>query len=167
MQENSQCGMPAAQKDDIGAKVKIRPFQESDEAAVAEFFDQMGGESRAFFNRGDGNRITALRYFSDHPEGVHYFLAETGGIMVGYVFLFEMTRSIPWLGIAVRDEYKGRHIGRQLMDYAKDYAKSHGKGGILLTTHVSNIRAQALYERSGYERIGMHNSGEVLYLLRW
>lgn len=145
----------------------IRPFRQDDRGMVEEFFEQMGGESRAFFNRGDGNRKTALRFFSEHPENILYFLAERKGLMVGYVFLYEMDRSVPWLGIAVREEYKGCHVGRQLMDYAQNCAKEYGKGGILLTTHVSNIRGQALYERSGYERMGMHTSGEVLYLLRW
>lgn len=148
-------------------KINIRSFEEADKDAVMGFFDQMGGESRAFFNRDDGNRFTAMRYFTEKPENVRYFLAEADGLMVGYLFLFDMDRSIPWLGIAVREDYKGHHIGRKLMDYARDYAVSHGKGGILLTTHVSNIRGQALYEWSGYERMGMHQSGEVLYLLRW
>lgn len=148
-------------------EVVIRPFQGTDRDAVSEFFDQMGGESRAFFNRDDGNRFTALKFFDEQPKDKNYFMAELNGVMVGLVFLYDMKRSIPWLGIAVREEYKGMHIGRKLMDYAASYAESQGKGGILLTTHVSNIRGQALYERSGYERMGMHESGEALYLLRW
>lgn len=157
----------SAQPLPIDGAIAIRPFQDDDRNAVEEFFDQMGGESRAFFNRDDGNRITALRYFTERPEGYRYFMAELDGLMVGYVFLFEMNRSIPWLGIAVREEYKGRHIGRLLIDHARHVATELGKGGILLTTHVSNIRGQALYERCGFERMGMHSSGEVLYLLRW
>lgn len=53
------------------------------------------------------------------------------------------------------------------MQTAHDHAVTAGKGGILLTTHVSNLRGQGLYERSGYERMGMHSSGEILYLLRF
>ena len=169
---NGQCAapgkavatQPVSQED---ANLTIRPFQPDDQDAVVGFFDQMGGEPRAFFNRNDANRTTALRYFSDKPEDIRYFMAEQNGLMVGYVFLFEMNRSVPWLGIAVREEYKGRHIGRKLLAYAEAYAKAQGKGGILLTTHVSNIRGQSLYERCGYERMGMHQSGEVLYLRRW
>jgi len=39
--------------------------------------------------------------------------------------------------------------------------------GLLLTTHLANIRAQALYARMGFERIGTSNSGEALYLRRF
>ena len=154
-------------QESLPEELVIRPFQKGDRQAVEEFFDQMGGETRAFFDRNSGNKTTALRYFTEDPENVRYFLAEVNGLMVGYVFLFEMEKSVPWLGIAVREEYKGRHLGRKLMQYAENYAKAQGKGGILLTTHVSNIRGQGLYERSGYQRMGMHSSGEVLYLLRW
>lgn len=65
------------------------------------------------------------------------------------------------------DDYKGKNLGRKLMKKAEDYAISMNKGGILLTTHVANLRGQGLYERMGYEKMGMHKSGEILYLLRF
>ena len=87
--------------------------------------------------------------------------------MVGYLFFFSYQYKIPWLGIAVSDDVKGLHLGTRLMAYAEQYAKEHGKGGILLTTHQANLRGQVLYEKSGYERLGNHHSGEVLYILRF
>jgi hypothetical protein len=74
-------------------------------------------------------------------------------------------RKVPWLGIAVSEEAKGCHLGTRLMEFAKNYALQHGKGGILLTTHRANIRGQALYEKSGYEYLGDHKSGELMYIL--
>lgn len=148
-------------------EIKIRKFEPDDQKLVIEFFDQMGGETRAFFNRNGGNRKTAMRFFEEAPQNTVYFLAEHQKKMVGYVFLWDMDTAIPWLGIAVSDAFKGMHLGRKLMGFAEGYARQEGKGGILLTTHVANFRAQALYERSGYCQMGRHTSGELLYLLRF
>ena len=86
---------------------------------------------------------------------------------LGYLFFFSYEYKIPWLGIAVSDDVKGMHLGTRLMEFAKNYAMAHGKGGILLTTHQANLRGQMLYENSGYERLGNHYSGEVMYILRF
>ena len=138
-----------------------------DKELVTEFFNQMVGESKAFFNRSNGNFINAMRFFNGEAPNTHYFLAEDGGVMIGYVFLWDMHKSVPWLGIAVREGYKGIGLGKKLMLHAENHARGNNKGGILLTTHVANLRGQSLYSGSGYERIGMHTSGEVLYLLRF
>lgn len=128
----------------------------------------MGVESRAFFDRADGNRRGALRFFEPEPEdAIRWMAVDETGRMVGYVFLWDVSRGVPWLGLAVADAYQGRRLGGRLLAHAHDYARVHSKGGILLTTHVANLRAQSLYERVGYERLGMHSSGEVLYVYRF
>lgn len=143
----------------------IRPFESGDRKRVEDFFAQMGGESRAFFNRGSGNERNALGFFEGMDRDVLRWMALDRERMVGYVFLWDLNKGVPWLGIAVSEDYKGRRLGQQLMDTAHQYARSMGKGGVLLTTHVANLRGQGLYERCGYERLGMHHSGETLYLL--
>ena len=37
-------------------EIKIRKFEPDDQKLVTEFFDQMGGETRAFFNRNEGEQ---------------------------------------------------------------------------------------------------------------
>jgi ribosomal protein S18 acetylase RimI-like enzyme len=147
--------------------LQIRNFEIGDRALVEAFFDQMGGETRAFFDRGRGNRNNALGYFEGKDRNALRWLALDQGRMVGYVFLWELDNSVPWLGIAVAEEYKGKQLGRSLMQIAQEYAIAQGKGGILLTTHIANLRGQALYEKCGYERMGIHTSGEILYMLRF
>ena len=154
----------------------IRPFAEGDRDMVNEFFDQMGPETTFFFNTGDCNRNYALKFWTekdtDHNKNTRYFAAtekqEDGSeLMVGYVFLCELNKKVPWLGIAVRDGYKGKHMGKRLMDTARQCAIEHKCGGILLTTHFANTRGQGLYGKMGYEKLGQHTCGsEFLYLLR-
>ena len=147
-------------------EVTLREFHPRDKEKVAAFFDQMGGETRAFFNRNDGNRKTAMRFFDGEVPNAVYFLAEMNNEMAGYVYLWDVHTSVPWLGVAVSENMKGKHFGRTLVRHAVEYCASHGKGGILLTTHVANLRGQGLYERMGFECLGTHANGELLYLLR-
>ncbi len=148
--------------------MNIRPFDKGDRPLVEVFFAQMGGESRAFFNRGSFNERRALAFFEEADDpNILRWLAEEDGRMIGYVYLWDLDTTLPWLGIAVAEDYKGKGLGRALMAHAEDCARREGYAGILLTTHIANIRGQALYARTGYRRMGMHDGGEILYLLRF
>ena len=151
----------------------IRNFKMADNELVVEFFDQMGGESRAFFNRGDGNRQNALEFFrknGEEPGAVRFLssVTEKGKeVMTGYVFAWDTNSMIPTLGIAVREEYKGKGLGRRLIKHLTDHLESIGCGGVMLTTSVANIRGQSLYTRMGFEHVGTHVSGELLFILKF
>ena len=151
---------------------EIRGFSAGDKNLVAEFFDQMGGESRGFFNRGDGNRRNAMEFFNkngDEPGSVRFLSSikgENGAeIMTGYVFAWDMNTFVPTLGVAVREEYKGKGLGKLLMRRLIGYLKSSGYGGVMLTTSFANVRGQSLYTNMGFQHIGTHTSGEMLYIL--
>ena len=152
----------------------IRNFSIGDRELVTEFFNQMGGESRSFFNRGDGNRNNALSFFDkngEEPNAVRFLSSVTDEsgkeIMTGYVFAWDMSTSVPILGIAVREEYKGKGLGRLLIQHLTNYLKDKNYGGIMLTTSFANVRGQSLYTRMGFEHIGTHTNGEMLYILRY
>ena len=147
--------------------MEIRTFRPDDRKLVEAFFDQMSGETRTLFDRGSFNRNNALGYFEGKDKDVIRWLCLNEGRMVGYVFLWDLKTGVPWLGIAVSEDYMGKGLGRRLLKTAHDYAHEKEKGAVMLTTHVANLRAQALYERCGYERLGMHTSGEILYMYRF
>ena len=148
--------------------LEIREVKEGDEPLINEFFDAMGGESRALFNRRDFNRRGVLKFCSRPDKTRRYWLALLDGVMIGYVFFLDFNSSIPSLGIAIRDEYRGMHLGRGLIGFAKERIKETGKGGMQLTTHLANIRAQALYEAEGFTCMGQcKNGSELFYLFRF
>ena len=142
----------------------IRSFTANDRPLVEEFFANLGEEGSWFFNRNRGNEKGAYSWFEGNPRKIVCFMAELKGKMLGYLFFYENQNLTPWLGIAVREDAKGCHIGTRLMAFGEDYARKHNKGGILLTTDQKNFRGQALYEKSGYKREGIHTSGEFLYI---
>ena len=145
----------------------LRAGDASDKALMEAFFDQMGFEARAFFNHGDGNRRFMESYMDGtcREQSVHW-IAEENGKVAGYVFLTQCDTGIPWLGIAVAEFAKGRHLGRELIAVSQEWCRKHGRGGILLITHQANVRAQMLYDSCGFKRQGNHSSGEVLFCWR-
>ena len=148
--------------------ISLRPFDTGDAYLINEFFDSMGGESRAFFNRREYNRKGALKYCKSEDPTRKYWLFLHDGKMGGYVFFLDWNTGIPTLGLAIRDELRGKHIGRELVEFAKNVAREAGKGGIQLTTHLANVRAQALYEATGFNCIGVCKGGtEFFYLCRF
>ena len=148
--------------------INIRIITKDDVNLVNEFFDQMGPESRSFVNRGDGNRRGILRNLNEGAENCVMWMAEKGGKMVGLVWLWDLNKRIPWLGIAVAENLKGAHLGGKLLAHAENYATENGYGGIFLTTHTANLRGQVAYEKAGFEKLGLHmGSMEFLYISRF
>lgn len=154
-------------------QVKMRTLEKNDIQLVLEFFDQMAGDTRAMFNRSDVNRIRVIKHLSaQKSDGQVHFAAVVNNsdgteVMVGYVFLWDIDKKIPWLGIAVREDWKGYHLGRRLLSYIDEWAKPKGYGGVMLTSVPANIRAHSLYARMGFEYMGSYPDGEFLYVKRY
>ena len=146
----------------------VREINADDTEKIALFFDRMGPESRSVFNRRDYNRKGVLKFIAK-PDGTRrYYAAELDGELAAYFFFLDYNTSIPELGIAVRDDLAGRGIGSYLVSLAVEMAKNEGKGGIQLTTHVANLRAQTLYESQGFVCKGVCKNGtELFYLLNF
>lgn len=146
----------------------VRLLDAADAPLLEEFFAALGPESRALFNRRDYNKRGVLRACTRPDPTREYYLAETDGQLVGYVFFLDADTGVPELGVCVRDDHQGRGIGRALCEFALATAKERGKGGVMLTTHVANLRAQTLYESLGFVCLGATKNGtELFYLLRF
>jgi len=144
--------------------IQIRKLERADMAAVLDFFDRMDSEGRAFFNHGDWNRVATLDWLiGNDPNELYFGAFDQNGGMSGLLLLIRLNTGTPWLGIALRGDCKGMGQGERLLQFADDYAEPRGYGGIFLTTSIANLRGQGLYEKMGYQRQGIHNSGEILF----
>ena len=148
---------------------EIRLLEMDDRERMNRFFDQMGTHARMFFNRGDGNRKWCMNFFDGtDSKAMRRWVAVENDEIVGYVFLWDIDTKIPWLGIATAENMRGRHLGTALLEHAEKWCRENDKGGIMLTTHMANIYAQVLYERSGYQRLGVcSDNNDLFYLLRF
>ena len=154
-------------------EILIRELIADDLPLLLEFFDQMAGDTRAMFNRNDVNRLRVIEHFNKEVDDDQvYFGAivkspDGGEKLVGYVFAWDVNTCLPWLGIAVREDWKGHHLGRRLLTHLDQWALQNKMGGLMLTSVPANIRAHSLYERMGFQYYGVHPSGEFLYIKRY
>ena len=149
-------------------KLTVREATALDEKIIGDFFDKMGAESRSVFNRRDYNRRGILKSLKKEDKTRVYYLALIDGEVAGYFFFMDWHFMIPELGLAVRDDLSGNGIGTHLVALSKEMAREAGKGGIQLTTHVANLRAQTLYESAGFVCKGFcKNATELYYLLNF
>lgn len=151
-------------------EIKIRLIVPEDEKKVDKFFGELDEKATDLFNRNNGNYNFLKEFLNgQHPDRIYWGAfaeTETGEELAGIVFLWEKDIKVPLLGICIGEKYRGKHLGRPLMNTASDWAQSVGAGGILLTTYLENTPAQRLYEKVGYKQMGTCGGG-YLYLLRF
>jgi ribosomal protein S18 acetylase RimI-like enzyme len=94
----------------------------------------------------------------EHNESIIFIavdgeLSETIGFAQLYPSFSSVSMSRIWIlnDLYVRENYRGKHIGRMLLDTAKEYAILTKAIRIELTTASTNGTAQRLYEMNGYE----------------
>jgi RimJ/RimL family protein N-acetyltransferase len=68
---------------------------------------------------------------------------------------WEASPHVAVLGVIVRNEYRKVGLGYHLIQFAVNEAKKNRKKKIILSTISSNIDAIRVYEKLGFERIGV------------
>ena len=106
-------------------------------------------------------------------EGDVGFIAEIDGKAAGaiwrrlwteeeqsYGYVNEQT---PELGLAVKQTFRRRGVGRKLLQHMLDDARNEGIGAISLSVDPNN-HARRLYESEGFEKIGESGTSWTLVL---
>lgn len=84
-----------------------------------------------------------------------YFIAKIDNITVGYIAANLLYDHIDILSVLVDNEYKRNNIASTLLSYVINYAKEININEILLEVRTSNIPAQKLYEKFGFNKISV------------
>lgn len=145
----------------------VRKMQMCDREKVADFYASMGERSAHFFNVNHGNERRTMEFFENGKKDHIFYVAFEEDELVALAFIWDIDRTVPWFGIAVRDSAQGKGVGTAFMKEIFADILSAGYAGLLLRTATNNIPAQHLYEKCGFERLGVHPSGEYLYLKRF
>lgn len=123
--------------------------------ALAPLFDGY----RQFYSQApdlDGARKFLAERINNNESVI--FLAKLEGDAVGFVQLYPIFTSVgmrrAWLlnDLFVAESARRNGVAKALMQAAHEMAAADGAAGVLLETQVSNMGAQMLYEKLGYQR---------------
>ena len=137
----------------------IRAWEEKDIEKIAEI------ERQSFSDPWTAEMLKdALRF-----PVYHTFLVEEGGQVCGYGCLIVLFEDAELANIAVAPAFRGKGVGKALMESMHEKAKALGAERMLLEVRVSNVNAIGLYEKYGYHRYGIREhyyaDGEDAYLM--
>jgi L-amino acid N-acyltransferase YncA len=132
----------------------------------------------AIHNQGIADRVATLDTTIRTPDNVRTWLAQRGsrhpvivadadGAVVGWGSLnaFNPRQAydhVADFSVYVEREWRGRGIGRQLLDRLIERARATGYHKMVLSALASNDAGVRLYERAGFSRVGVyHEQGQL------
>lgn len=95
-----------------------------------------------------GNFADSLR------SGYHAQLLVAGETIIGYYVAMKGVDEVHLLNITVAPAFQGQGWGRIMLDALSLWSRSQGAQWLWLEVRVGNTRAQSVYERYGYRRVG-------------
>lgn len=128
--------------------VEVRRAREQDLAAIAEI------ETAAF------SRPWCLNTFTDilrRPEA-ELLVAADGDAVVGYAVLVRAIGEAELANLAVSRAHRSQGVGEALLSEAARTLVDQGVRHLFLAVRASNAGAIRLYERFGFQVIGIHPS---------
>ena len=96
---------------------------------------------------------TAIAESMSH-EPWHFLVAKIGGEVVGYVGVYVILDEGQISNIAVLPSFRGRGIGKMLLDALFELCLKLGCQKITLELRKSNTSALGLYKKCGFEIVG-------------
>jgi ribosomal protein S18 acetylase RimI-like enzyme len=131
--------------------LQIREMAAGDLDAVIELFDAVASE-RLWIGTEPGYDRDRYRdtFGFALGRGHGMFVATIDGRLVGIATEHQQDPYGHMLGIIVDERYRGRGVGRALLDRLISWAKNEGFAHLSLTVFPHNERALALYRSSGF-----------------
>ena len=77
-----------------------------------------------------------------------------GEKLLGYFVAMQGVDEVHLLNITVDPDYQGQGWGRIMLDAVALWARSQGAHWVWLEVRTSNLRAQQIYQRFGFRRVG-------------
>jgi ribosomal protein S18 acetylase RimI-like enzyme len=88
-------------------------------------------------------------YINDPDKAI--YLAYADNTLAGQIVLYKYWNNFAYIfELLVDIDYRGRGIGRKLMDQAKKWAKARNLAGLMLETQSNNVQASKFYEQYGF-----------------
>jgi ribosomal protein S18 acetylase RimI-like enzyme len=113
-----------------------------------------------------GSSLNTFRYFQNRPLSVienHLVtcLLINENQPVGYGHLDKDGDTV-WLGIAVSEGFKGKGLGKLIMDFLISAARNNRLSKVKLTVDENNTNAISLYEKFSFVSLGNFKEDSIL-----
>jgi len=95
-----------------------------------------------------GNFADSLR------SGYQAQMLTANGITLGYFVAMKGVDEVHLLNITVAPRWQGQGWGRVMLDALAVWSRGQGAQWLWLEVRAGNLRAQRIYERQGYRRVG-------------
>ncbi|MRD48710.1 ribosomal protein S18-alanine N-acetyltransferase [Caenimonas koreensis] len=95
-----------------------------------------------------GNFTDSLR------SGYEAQILGAGTTLLGYFVAMKGVDEVHLLNITVAPQLQGQGWGRTMLDALAMWSRGQGAQWLWLEVRASNVRAQRIYERNGYKRVG-------------
>lgn len=151
-----------------GKELLLRRPKEEDAEAMIEYLNIVGGESDNLLFGNNEFRLTAdqekeyIKSINDNENSLMLLgIIDNKIISVSQVSASNRKRIAhnSELAISVKKEYWGMGIGTTIMESLIDFARSSNTiKTISLGVKGSNKKAQHLYEKLGFEKVGVHKN---------
>ena len=147
----------------------FREMRPGDEARMRAFYRRLGAQGEKYFNVNGGNERRTMDFFGSSPRPGHtYYVALAGDEVVGHLFIWDTETAVPWLGIAVREDCRGKGVGGFMLTRLFELLSARGYGGLLLRTAADNTAAQRLYEKYGFLPEVLRENGYATFCIgKW
>ena len=122
--------------------ILVRKYEDKDLESVNKILNSAFEEQKSEFN---DNNITEI-------------VAEVDNIVVGYLILTKVLNPIKGKYyylidyVCVDENYRGKGIGKKLLDYSEEYARNNNAIYLQLTCSTFRTSAHRLYKKCGYKK---------------
>lgn len=120
----------------------VRPFELRDTQDLCTIFSQGFGDTE--------DESLQLIEFNSLTEGIHLWVAERDGKVIGTVSTRKEGEGHWLTALAVHPGYEGQGIGSQLIRWVKDYVARQHDHYVLLDVEIENERALSIYLKNGF-----------------
>lgn len=108
----------------------------------------------AIERRAYGHPWTRGNFADSLKSGYQAQLLCAGDVLLGYFVAMQGVDEVHLLNITVAPEYQGQGWGRVMLDALALWSRAQGAQWLWLEVRTSNTRAQQVYLRYGYRRVG-------------
>jgi phosphinothricin acetyltransferase len=145
----------------------IRPAALDDAAAICEIYNQGIVDRIATLETElrtpDERRAWMAARGPRHPV----LVAETGGAVIGWASLNQFNprpayEHVADMSVYVERDWRGRGVGRGLLERVTIVARELGYHKMVLAAFPWNAAGVALYERSGFAKVGVYREQGLL-----